>query len=144
VYAPSIITSSNNVPAPPTVSRRPVPIPSAPKTVCPPRDSCYKCVSLMFPCSDQDPDRCHSLPIMFPSIPENGVKSRVETQIRTTIELADASTSSDPHRYDRVGSWKWLRLPMGTASKRRSRKAQQLCEILDYSYHDIILIASLP
>lgn len=59
---------------------------------------------------------------MFPSIPEGGTKSRVETQVRVTVDLADSSSSSDPYRYDRVGSWKWLKLPSGTATKKRTRK----------------------
>ncbi|KAF9459812.1 hypothetical protein BDZ94DRAFT_1267410 [Collybia nuda] len=67
-------------------------------------------------------ESCYNLPIMFPSIPEGGTKSRVETQVRVTIDLADASSSSDPFKYDRVGSWKWLQLPQGTATKRRTRK----------------------
>ena len=66
--------------------------------------------------------QCCSLPIMFPSIPEGGTKSRVETQVRLTVDLAHASTSADPLKYDRVGSWKWLRLPKGTSTKRRTRK----------------------
>ena len=59
---------------------------------------------------------------MFPSIPEGGTKSRVETQVRVTVDLADSSSSSDPYKYDRVGSWKWLKLPHGTATKKRTRK----------------------
>lgn len=59
---------------------------------------------------------------MFPSIPEGGTKSRVETQIRVTVDLADPSTSTDPFKYDRVGAWKWLRLPSGSATKKRTRK----------------------
>ncbi|RXW21631.1 hypothetical protein EST38_g4228 [Candolleomyces aberdarensis] len=31
-------------------------------------------------------------------------------------------SSTDPHRYDRVGTWKWLKLPHGTATKKRTRK----------------------
>ncbi|KAF7793881.1 hypothetical protein EIP86_005003 [Pleurotus ostreatoroseus] len=63
------------------------------------------------------------LPIMFPSLPEGGTKSRVETQVRLTVDLAHASASSgEPGKYDRVGSWKWLRLPKGTSTKRRTRK----------------------
>lgn len=42
--------------------------------------------------------------------------------MRVTVDLADASSSSDPHKYDRVGSWKWLKLPPGTSTKRRTRK----------------------
>ncbi|KIY74353.1 hypothetical protein CYLTODRAFT_385171 [Cylindrobasidium torrendii FP15055 ss-10] len=74
------------------------------KVVFPPRESCV------------------NLPVMFPSIPENGTKSRVETQVRVTVDLADHSASADPHKYDRVGSWNWLKLPPGTATKRRTRK----------------------
>lgn len=60
---------------------------------------------------------------MVPSIPEGGTKSRVETQVRVTVDLAHASASSgEPYKYDRVGSWKWLKLPAGTATKRRTRK----------------------
>ncbi|KAF8904421.1 hypothetical protein CPB84DRAFT_1772998 [Gymnopilus junonius] len=67
-------------------------------------------------------ESCFNLPIMFPSIPESGTKSRVETQVRVTVDLADSSSSSDPYKYDRVGSWKWLKLPRGTATKKRTRK----------------------
>ncbi|KJA27887.1 hypothetical protein HYPSUDRAFT_130659 [Hypholoma sublateritium FD-334 SS-4] len=67
-------------------------------------------------------ESCFNLPIMFPSIPEGGTKSRVETQVRVTVDLADSSSSSYPSRYDRVGSWKWLKLPSGTATKKRTRK----------------------
>jgi len=65
-----------------------------------------------------------SLAIMIPSIPEGGTKSRVETQVRVTVDLAYASaTVGDlPSQYDRVGSWKWLKLPKGTATKKRTRK----------------------
>jgi hypothetical protein len=61
---------------------------------------------------------------MIPSIPEGGTKSRVETQVRVTVDLAYASaTAGDlPSQYDRVGSWKWLKLPKGTATKKRTRK----------------------
>ena len=73
----------------------------------------YHCVCLSF----------SSLPILFPSLPEGGTKSRVETQIRLTVDLAHASSSSaEPFRYDKVGSWKWLRLPKGTTTKKRTRK----------------------
>ncbi|KAI1785757.1 hypothetical protein LXA43DRAFT_1036433 [Ganoderma leucocontextum] len=68
-------------------------------------------------------ESCANLPIMFPSLPNGGTKSRVETQIRLTVDLAHASSSSgEPLKYDRVGSWKWLRLPKGTTTKKRTRK----------------------
>lgn len=65
-----------------------------------------------------------SLAIIVPSIPEGGTKSRVETQVRVTVDLAHASATGGDHptQYDRVGSWKWLRLPKGTAMKKRTRK----------------------
>lgn len=61
-----------------------------------------------------------SLPIIIPGIPPSGTKSRVETQVRVTVDLAHASSSAG--QYDRVGSWKWLQLPKGTATKKRTRK----------------------
>ncbi|CDO72755.1 hypothetical protein BN946_scf184994.g7 [Trametes cinnabarina] len=68
-------------------------------------------------------EACTNLPILFPSLPEGGTKSRVETQIRLTVDLAHASSSSgEPLKYDKVGSWKWLRLPKGTSTKKRTRK----------------------
>ncbi|KAI0762137.1 hypothetical protein BD413DRAFT_585897 [Trametes elegans] len=68
-------------------------------------------------------ESCSNLPIMFPSLPEGGTKSRVETQIRLTVDLAHASSSSgEPLKYDKVGTWKWLRLPKGTTTKKRTRK----------------------
>ena len=72
---------------------------------------------------------------MFPSLPEGGTKSRVETQIRLTLDLAHASSSSsEPLKYDKVGSWKWLRLPKGTTTKKRTRKegkvGQRFCVCL--------------
>ncbi|KAK7035466.1 SPT3 Dosage dependent suppressor of Ty-induced promoter mutations-like protein [Paramarasmius palmivorus] len=89
------------VPPPPQLHRKYDPALRNHKVVHPPRDSCF------------------NLPIIFPSLGE-ATKSRVETQIRVTIDLAHPS--SDPSTYDRVGSWKWLKLPQGTATKRRSRK----------------------
>jgi uncharacterized protein len=63
------------------------------------------------------------LAIVLPSIPAVGAKSRVETQIRVAMDLAHATVASvDPLQYDLVGSWKYLRLPKGTATKRRPRK----------------------
>ncbi|ESK96638.1 spt3 dosage dependent suppressor of ty-induced promoter mutations-like protein [Moniliophthora roreri MCA 2997] len=89
------------VPPPPPLPRKYDPALRNHKVVHPSRDSCF------------------NLPIIFPSLGET-TKSRVETQIRVTIDLAHPS--SDPTTYDRVGSWKWLKLPQGTATKRRSRK----------------------
>ncbi|KAL0578283.1 SPT3 Dosage dependent suppressor of Ty-induced promoter mutations-like protein [Marasmius crinis-equi] len=93
------------VPPPPPLNRKLGPVVlKAHKVVYPPKESCF------------------NLPIIFPSLAESSLKSRVETQIRVTIDLAHPSSSPDPTIYDRVGSWKYLKLPQGTATKRRSRK----------------------
>lgn len=96
------ISTTESTPPPASAPRKHDPINL--KVVYPPKESCY------------------NLAIMFPSLPEGGAKSRVETQVRVTVDLADSSSSSDPAKYDRVGSWKWLQLPRGTATKRRTRK----------------------
>ncbi|KAF8236615.1 hypothetical protein L208DRAFT_640558 [Tricholoma matsutake] len=98
------ISATKPIPPPASLPRKQGPSSINQRVVCPPKESCF------------------NLPIMFPSIPEGGTKSRVETQVRVTVDLADASSSSDPHKYDRIGSWKWLKLPQGTATKRRTRK----------------------
>lgn len=70
-----------------------------------------------------------SLAILTPNIPESGTKSRVETQVRVTVDLAHASTSAvEQNQYDRVGSWKWLKLPPGTSTKRRTRREGKIGE----------------
>ncbi|KAH9992615.1 hypothetical protein BJV77DRAFT_1060383 [Russula vinacea] len=67
------------------------------------------------------------------NIPEGGTKSRVETQVRVTVDLAHASATEGDHpsQYDRVGSWKWLRLPKGTAMKKRTRKEGKIDPLVE-------------
>ncbi|KAH9895078.1 hypothetical protein C8Q73DRAFT_645606 [Cubamyces lactineus] len=107
--APTAIAGGRNTlsvtkPIPPPAQVRKEP-PALQRVVFPPKESCT------------------NLPVLFPSLPEGGTKSRVETQIRLTVDLAHASSSSgEPLKYDRVGSWKWLRLPKGTTTKKRTRK----------------------
>ncbi|KAK7472590.1 SPT3 Dosage dependent suppressor of Ty-induced promoter mutations-like protein [Stygiomarasmius scandens] len=104
---PTNITLSSSikpVPPPAPLPRKLEPALRSVKVVYPPKESCY------------------NLPIICPSIPETGTKSRVETQIRLTVDLADPSSCPDIYSYTRVGSWKWLKLPQGTSTKRRSRK----------------------
>ncbi|PPQ98705.1 hypothetical protein CVT24_003413 [Panaeolus cyanescens] len=108
------------VPPPAALPRKPDPSNAGQRVVHPPKESCF------------------NLPIMFPSIPEGGTKSRVETQVRVTVDLADASSSSDPYKYDRVGSWKWLKLPHGTATKKRTRKQGKI----DPDPHDILHLSA--
>ncbi|KAG6813370.1 hypothetical protein H0H92_011636 [Tricholoma furcatifolium] len=100
----STVPVTKPIPPPASLPRKQDPSSLNQRVVHPPRESCY------------------NLPIMIPSIPEGGTKSRVETQVRVTVDLADASSSSDPSKYDRVGSWPWLKLPPGTATKKRTRK----------------------
>ncbi|EPQ57192.1 hypothetical protein GLOTRDRAFT_73813 [Gloeophyllum trabeum ATCC 11539] len=107
----NLLTSANVVPVtkpvpPPTpLARKREPSAASDRVVYPPKESCY------------------NLPIIIPSIPEGGTKSRVETQVRVTIDLAYASSSSgEPFKYDKIGSWKWLKLPKGTSTKKRTRK----------------------
>src|SRR5258708_3471185 len=63
----------------------------------------------------------HSLPILIHNVPSVGAKSRVETQIKMTLDLILPSYPV-PSAYDRIGSWKWLKLPKGTSTRRRPRK----------------------
>ncbi|TFY66358.1 hypothetical protein EVG20_g4731 [Dentipellis fragilis] len=103
-------------PRPPLPQTKPIPPPaSQPRK----RPSSAASQTVVYPPKES----CTNLPIMIPSIPENGTKSRVETQVRVTVDLAHASSSTgEPFKYDRVGSWKWLKLPQGTATKKRTRK----------------------
>lgn len=93
------------IPPPAVRSRKRDPSTAPHRVVFPPRESCY------------------NLPILTPNIPEHGTKSRVETQVRVALDLAHASSSSgEPYLYDRVGSWKWLKLSPGTFTKKRTRR----------------------
>ena len=65
-----------------------------------------------------------SLPILIHNVPAVGAKSRVETQIKMTLDLAIPRDSKCG--YERVGSWKWLRLPKGTSTRRRPRKEPKI------------------
>ncbi|KII92750.1 hypothetical protein PLICRDRAFT_134625 [Plicaturopsis crispa FD-325 SS-3] len=106
IFVHSKTPISGTKPIPPPASRPRKRDPSAAsQTVFPPKESCY------------------NLPIITPNIPEGGTKSRVETQVRVTVDLAHASPSPiEPFKYDKVGTWKWLQLPKGTATKKRTRK----------------------
>ncbi|KAG1731495.1 uncharacterized protein EDB91DRAFT_721132 [Suillus paluster] len=93
------------IPPPAARPRKRDPSTAPHRVVFPPRESCF------------------NLPILTPNIPEYGTKSRVETQVRVIVDLAHASSSSgEPYLYDRVGSWKWLKLPPGTFTKKRTRR----------------------
>lgn len=74
-------------------------------------------------------ERC-SLPILTPNIGPAGTKSRVETQVRIALDLAmPGAMPGIQNNYDLVGSWKWLRLPKGTATRKRSRKEGRIGEL---------------
>ncbi|PPQ68038.1 hypothetical protein CVT25_014499 [Psilocybe cyanescens] len=108
-HAPISLTKP--IPPPASLPRKTDPSTINQRVVYPPKESCF-----------------NSMPIMFPSIPEGGTKSRVETQVRVTVDLADSSSASDPYKYDRIGSWKWLKLPQGTATKKRTRKQGKIAD----------------
>ncbi|KAF8588645.1 hypothetical protein K439DRAFT_1658331 [Ramaria rubella] len=136
-------------------------------------------------------DACSCLPILFPSIPLTGTKSRVETQIKLIFELgipisdsssspnspplpvaslssqplfSSGSNSSDaspvlisralspaqdgsPQRptHDKVGTYKALRLPPGTVTKRKSANsasAKRELKACDISMQDTLQLAA--
>ncbi|KAF8520337.1 hypothetical protein BU17DRAFT_46834 [Hysterangium stoloniferum] len=99
--------------------------------VYPPKTACQEYVV-------QVPPSCcplifwHRLPILFPTIPSAGTKSRVETQIKLVFQLAIPALSSPPSlpaTHDRVGTYKYLRLPDGTATKRHCHHHKFLSDI---------------
>ncbi|EJD52416.1 hypothetical protein AURDEDRAFT_111130 [Auricularia subglabra TFB-10046 SS5] len=119
--APAELAASNGNPnaAPATQQREDSPSTGA---VCPPKEA------------------CQDLLIVFPNLPPHGTKSRVETQIRTELTLSTIPNTYPPahvQSWDRVASWKWIRLPKGTSTKKRSRKDAKIApvqeDILDVS-----------
>jgi hypothetical protein len=70
------------------------------------------------------------LPILIHGVPRVGAKSRVETQVKMTLDLVAHPHANDPSpsTYERVGSWKYLRLPKGTSTRRRARKDPKIGE----------------
>ena len=134
------------VPPPPMHLRKLDPSTGAHRVIFPAKESCYECVILA----------CHfppllgkltnhasipfSLAILTPNIPPSGTKSRVETQVRVSLDLAVASGSSIDPCYDRVGSWKWLKLPPGTATRKRSRKEGKIGTHLE-NFLGILMVA---
>jgi hypothetical protein len=116
------IPISKAIPPPATVPRKLELKSSNQRVVYPPKEACFKFVFILILHQTDSHPFIFSLPILFPSIPEGGTKSRVETQVRVTVDLAQSCPSSDSGKYERVGSWKWLKLPHGTATKRRTRK----------------------
>ncbi|KAI0051859.1 hypothetical protein FA95DRAFT_144311 [Auriscalpium vulgare] len=118
------------VAAPMTIPHR---VPAATKPVPPPASQPRKRNSSALQAVVYPPkESCSNLPIMIPNMPESGTKSRVETQVRLTVDLAHASSSTvEGLQYDRVGSWKWLQLPKGTATKKRTRKEGKIEPLLE-------------
>ncbi|KZV94996.1 hypothetical protein EXIGLDRAFT_766588 [Exidia glandulosa HHB12029] len=96
-------------------------------------------------------EACQDLLIVFPNLPASGAKSRVETQIRTEVVLSNIPNipaTFPPANYeswDRVASWKWLRLPRGASTKKRSRKDAKIApaqeDVLDLSV-DVICLSN--
>ncbi|CAE7073209.1 unnamed protein product [Rhizoctonia solani] len=87
-------------------------------------------------------ENCNNLPVRVRNVPLQGAKSRVETQLKVTIDLvwdpaprkhiqnAPGSyghlSNSKEDLVPTVGSWEWLSLPPGSATKRRGRKEAKI------------------
>ncbi|KAF8598686.1 hypothetical protein BDV93DRAFT_512298 [Ceratobasidium sp. AG-I] len=89
-------------------------------------------------------ESCVNLPIRVRNVPLQGAKSRVETQLKVTIDLVwdptrpahfhhgssslsgHSSESRETTGESTVGSWEWLALPSGSATKRRGRKEAKI------------------
>ncbi|CAE6437634.1 unnamed protein product [Rhizoctonia solani] len=108
-------------------------------------------------------ENCNNLPIRVRNVPLQGAKSRVETQLKVTIDLVwdttprthfhHASSSSSGHSADgkedlapTVGSWEWLSLPAGSATKRRGRKEAKIVPTpaQTLTLHTMVHVASAP
>ncbi|KAH7332583.1 hypothetical protein B0J17DRAFT_152187 [Rhizoctonia solani] len=108
-------------------------------------------------------ENCNNLPIRVRNVPLQGAKSRVETQLKVTIDLVwdttprthfhHASSSSSGHSTDgkddlapTVGSWEWLSLPAGSATKRRGRKEAKIVPTpaQTLTLHTMVHVASAP
>lgn len=93
-------------------------------------------------------ESCRDLLIVFPNLPPSGAKSRVETQIRTEIVLTSlpaAYSSPQISSWDSIASWKWLRLPKGSSTKKRLRKDVRISplqeDVLDLSV-DVVCVSN--
>ncbi|KAG9122522.1 SPT3 Dosage dependent suppressor of Ty-induced promoter mutations-like protein [Ceratobasidium sp. 392] len=107
-------------------------------------------------------ESCVNLPIRVRNVPLQGAKSRVETQLKVTIDLVwDQTPRSHFHHppslsgYPQttsdanaptVGSWDWLVLPPGSATKRRGRKDAKIVPTPEQTLtlHTIVNVASSP
>ncbi|CAE6439707.1 unnamed protein product [Rhizoctonia solani] len=108
-------------------------------------------------------ENCNNLPIRVRNVPLQGAKSRVETQLKVTIDLIwdptprthhHASLSSSGYSADAkeelaptVGSWEWLSLPPGSATKRRGRKEAKIVvptPAQTLTLHTMVHVASAP
>ncbi|EUC58562.1 ankyrin-like protein [Rhizoctonia solani AG-3 Rhs1AP] len=108
-------------------------------------------------------ESCNNLPVRVRNVPLQGAKSRVETQLKVTIDLVwdptprthfhHAPSSSSAHSADSkedlaptVGSWEWLSLPPGSATKRRGRKEAKIVPTptQTLTLHTMVHVASAP
>ncbi|ELU38884.1 ankyrin repeats (3 copies) domain-containing protein [Rhizoctonia solani AG-1 IA] len=108
-------------------------------------------------------ENCNNLPVRVRNVPLQGAKSRVETQLKVTIDLVwdptprthfhQASSSSSGYSADTkeelaptVGSWEWLSLPPGSATKRRGRKEAKIAPTpaQTLTLHTMVHVASAP
>lgn len=60
-----------------------------------------------------------SMQLIIRDIP---VKSRIETQVKLQIELADCISPSNPHGANLVQRWPWIRVPNTPSVKHRTRE----------------------
>ncbi|KAI5123685.1 hypothetical protein M0805_001713 [Coniferiporia weirii] len=116
-------SSSESAPVPDLIPRTTMSMAMGTKVVPPPPVQPRKVENIPHRVTFPPKESCYNLAILTPNIAPSGTKSRVETQVRVALDLAVMNTSSGgPSNYDTVGSWKWLRLPKGTATRKRSRK----------------------
>ncbi|QRV82724.1 ankyrin repeats [Ceratobasidium sp. AG-Ba] len=102
-------------------------------------------------------ENCVGLPIRVRNVPLQGAKSRVETQLKVTIDLVwDQRFGHHPQTVaaypninptaPTVGSWEYLALPAGSATKRRGRKDAKIAPTPEQTLtlHTMVNVASPP
>ena len=60
-----------------------------------------------------------SMQLIIRDIP---AKSRIETQVKLQIELAECISPSNPHGANLVQRWPWIRVPITPSVKHRTRE----------------------
>lgn len=60
-----------------------------------------------------------SMQLIIRDIP---TKSRIETQVKLQIELAECISPNNPHGVNLVQRWPWVRVPITPSVKHRTRE----------------------